>query len=371
MSRASTLAKAIGSGGITNVADSAVTYPKLSSDVQGDMNQFKNRIINGAMVIDQRYSGGTIGAITGSAYTVDRFGIIRVGGTSTLTPQQSTTAPEGFINSLIVTAGSGATPSGTEERSLFHRVEGLNCADLGWGTATAKTVTLSFWVRSSLTGTFGVSLTNSAFTRSYVASYTINAANTWEQKTITIAGDTSGTWLTSNGIGISIYWDLGVGTTYSGSATGAWQGAGYEGLTGGTKLSATSSATFYITGVQLEKGSTATSFDFRSYGTELALCQRYYQTYTNLPVPFNANGNNGLNGYLSLVYPVVMRAAPSASGSSVVYKQNATGITVTSISGISTNAGFLDQFFGNAASNPGYTLPTAVYFGSLTLSAEL
>jgi hypothetical protein len=338
MSRASTLAKAIGSGGITNVADSAVTYPKLSSDVQNDMNMFKNRIINGAMMIDQRYSGGTIGAITGSAYTVDRFGIIRVGGTSTLTPQQSTVAPEGFINSLIVTAGSGATPSGTEERSLFHRIEGLNCTDLGWGTATAKTVTLSFWVRSSLTGTFGVSLTNSAFNRSYVAAYTINAANTWEQKTITIAGDISGTWLTSNGIGISIYWDLGVGTTYSGSATGAWQGAGYEGLTGGTKLSATSSATFYITGVQLEKGSTATSFDYRPYGTELQLCQRYYYTFggdsaNNLPGNGQCYSTTAFNN-LCVAFPATMRANPTLSYSSLSdwYVQNASGGGLTPLS---------------------------------------
>jgi hypothetical protein len=271
---------------------------------------------------------------------------------------------------MLITSLSAYSVGSGDYFQASQPIEGFNVADLGFGAAGASTVTISFWVRSSLTGTFGGCLKNGASNRSYPFTYTISSANTWEQKTVTIAGDTTGTWATDNSRGMQAVFSLGMGSTYSGTAN-AWASANYGSATGATSVVGTNGATFYITGVQLEKGSTATSFDYRPYGTELTLCQRYYQTYTNLPVPFNANGNNGLNGYLSLVYPVVMRAAPSASGSSVVYKQNATGITVTSISGISTNAGFLDQFFGNAASNPGYTLPTAVYFGSLTLSAEL
>jgi hypothetical protein len=264
------------SGGTTVVAVTS-TGASVTGLLEGSTNYtgFKNRIINGAMVIDQRYAGAS-GAVTGAAYVVDRWRIIRVGGTSTLTCGQSSTAPTGLTNSFLVTAGSGATPATTEERSLSQPIEGFNVSDLGWGAAGAQSITISFWVQSSVTGTYGLLLGNGAGNRGYVASYTINAANTWEYKTVTVAGDTSGTWLKTNGNGLTIYWDLGTGPTYSGAVTGAWQASYFEGLTGGTKLSATSGATFYITGVQLEKGSTATSFDVRDYGRELMMCQRYY-----------------------------------------------------------------------------------------------
>ena len=149
---------------------------------------------------------------------------------------------------------------------------------MGCGAAGSSSVTLSFWVRSSLTGAFGGSVRNSASDRSYPFSFTVNAANTWEQKSVTIAGDTSGTWLTDSGIGLNLTFSLGTGATFSGTA-GAWAGANYTSATGATSVVGTSGATFYITGVQLEKGSTATSFDYRPYGTELALCQRYYEQY--------------------------------------------------------------------------------------------
>jgi hypothetical protein len=314
---------------------------------------FKNRIINGDMSIDQRNAGASV-TLTGGQYTLDRWLGIRVGGTSTLAVQQSTVAPTGFTNSLLVTAGSGATPSGTEERSLNTRIEGFNVADLAWGTANAAPVTLSFWVRSSVTGTFGVVLGNGGFNRSFVTSYTINAANTFEYKTITVPGDTSGTWLTNNGIGLSVYWDLGVGTTYSGSATGSWQGSGFEGLTGGTKLSATSGATWYMTGVQLEKGTVATSFDYLPYGTELALCQRYFCSsfpigsavvngvttgqVSSSVIPYNTAGSytNNMN------FPVAMRATPTI----VIYS---TGQVASS-----TNFEYFDGTWRQATSSPTY-----------------
>ena len=236
---------------------------------------FKNRIINGAMMIDQRNNGASI---TGNDYTfpVDRF-LISTSQGSKLTAQRnagSVTPPAGFINYLGITS-SATTSVGASDYFLFSQIiEGLNCADLGWGTASAAPVTLSFWVRSSLTGTFGGSIRNSPDNRSYPFSYTISSANTWEQKAVTIAGDTSGTWLTTNGVGIKVSFGLGVGSTLSGT-TGSWSGSTLFSATGATSVVGTNGATFYITGVQLEKGSTATSFDYRPFGTELALAQRY------------------------------------------------------------------------------------------------
>jgi hypothetical protein len=193
-----------------------------------------------------------------------------------MTAQQSSVAPAGFTNSLLITTTSADASLGATQFSLLaQRIEGFNIADLGWGTANAQPVTLSFWVRSSLTGTFGGSFGNGSFNRYYAFSYTINSANTWEQKSITVAGDTTGTWATNNGIGIQVNFGLGVGSTYSGAA-GSWGSSALFSTTGATSVIGTLSATWQVTGVQLEKGSTATSFDYRPYGTELALCQRYY-----------------------------------------------------------------------------------------------
>ena len=245
----------------------------LASDSQ--YTGFKNRIINGAMVIDQRNAGASVTPVDG-AFVTDRwkFGVSQA---SKFTSQQSTTAPTGFTNSLLITSSSAYSIVAGDYFNFQQRIEGFNTADLAWGTASASAVTLSFWVRSSLTGTFGGALSNNSSNRSYPFTYTISSANTWEQKSVTIAGDTSGTWATNNSIGILASFGFGVGSTYSGTA-GAWAGAYYLSATGATSVVGTNGATFYITGVQLEKGSTATSFDYRPYGTELALCQRYFET---------------------------------------------------------------------------------------------
>jgi len=272
---------------------------------------FKNRIINGAMVIDQRNAGASV-AITQATgtYTLDRYRIYEETSGS-ITVQQSSTAPAGFINSLLVTVTSAdATLGATEQTVIQQPIEGLNVADFGWGTANAATVTLSFWVRSSVTGTFGGSFSNDGVSRSYPFTYTINAANTFEQKTITVAGDTSGTWLTTNGVGIRLYFSLGAGTTYSGTAN-AWAATQYVSATSATNLIGTNGATFYITGVQLEKGSTATSFDYRPYGTELFLCQRYYWKTPYYVIAYRGIGTTSIQG--NAAAPAAMRTAPTVT----------------------------------------------------------
>ena len=251
---------------------------------------FRNRIINGAMVIDQRNAGASITPSGTSQFSVDRWINFTTQSGKYSTQQRSTdssasnyeanSAPAGFVNSIKVTSLSAYSIGSGDEFNILQQIEGYNIADLAWGTASASTVTFSFWVKSSLTGTFGGALQNNAQTRSYPFSFTINSANTWEQKSITITGETSGVWVVNNGIGIKVAFGLGVGSTYSATA-GAWATGNYWSSTGATSVVGTNGATFYITGVQLEKGSTATSFDYRPYGTELQLCQRYCIKYIN------------------------------------------------------------------------------------------
>jgi hypothetical protein len=276
----------------------------------GNASIMKNRIINGAMVIDQRNAGASV-TPTDNQYTLDRFNF-RVSQSSKLTCQQnagSVTPPIGFTNYLGITSSSAYSIVSSDYFVLDQNIEGYNVSDLNWGTANAKTVTLSFWVRSSLTGTFGGVLGNSAFDRSYPYTYTISTANTWEFKSITIAGDTSGTWVgATNGLGLRVRFGLGVGSTYSGTA-GAWAGAGYSSATGATSVVGTNGATFYITGVQLEVGSSATGFEYRLYNQELSACQRYYQVLEN-----RGEYASGVTGSISLpivTFSTSMRASPT------------------------------------------------------------
>jgi len=335
---------------------------------------FKNRIINGAMMIDQRNAGA---AITATGYSVDRWQYA-ASVASKASVAQSTTVPSGFINSISVTSSSAYTVGSGEVFVLRQTVEGLNIADLGWGSASAATVTLSFVVRSSLTGTFGGALLNGAENRSYPFSFTISSANTWETKQITIAGDTSGTWLTTNGAGIKVTFGLGVGSTLSGAA-GSWSGSTYYSATGATSVVGTNGATFYITGVQLEVGTTATTFDFRSYGTELALCQRYYQkSCSQTAVP--TNGANTFtstvschgtsNGYSpNIRFQVTMRAAPTIPSNQWQSFNGTSWLawTTTLPAGIA-DCGFFMDLSGGFSSTQGYSY---LLRGDWTASAEL
>lgn len=276
----------------TSIATTAFVSTAVSNAVAAGFG-FKNRIINGAMMIDQRNAGASVVVANNNAYVVDRFRYLNSAGS--VTCQQSTTAPAGFSNSISLTVGSVNTPGAADFQTLRHIIEGLNVADFAWGTASATPITISFWVRSSVTGTYSVGLRNSALNRAYVATYSINAANTFEYKTITISGDTSGTWLTTNGAGIYIDFSFGTGSNNEITA-GSWQASSAFAATGEVNWISNAGATFYITGVQLEKGSTATSFDYRPYGTELSLCQRYYQKSYNTDV---APGTNTTVGYVT------------------------------------------------------------------------
>ena len=282
----------------------------------------RNRIINGDMRIDQRNAGASG---TANQYTVDRFAYFGAAASKGTWQQNagSVTPPAGFTNYWGFTSSSAYTVGATEQFNLYQPVEGFNVSDLAWGTANAKTVTLSFWVRSSLTGTFGGSIYNSAVNRSYPYSYTISSANTWEYKTITVSGDTSGTWLTTNGIGLYLNFSLGAGSTVSGTA-GAWAATRYDSATGATSVVGTNGATFYITGVQLEVGTAATPFERRQYGQELALCQRYYEkSYDTTVAPGSAtvtgstfvigNGTTSSNQGNTIAFAAEKRATPTIS----------------------------------------------------------
>ena len=292
----------------TNLQHASATSPNITLGSDGSVavgggnispqTGFKNRIINGDMRIDQRNAGASVTAtaVTTATYTVDRWAYY-VTQASKFTIQQnagSVTPPSGFTNYLGVTSSSTYSITSSDRFSIQQPVEGFNMADLGWGTANASPVTMSFWVRSSLTGVFGGALLNDG-TPSYVSypfSFTINTPNTWEFKTINIAGPTTGTWQSGNSRGIQVIFGLGVGSTLSGTA-GAWAAGVYIAPTGATSVVGTNGATFYITGVQLEKGSVATPFEFRSIGQELALCQRYYQKSYNVDVAPGTNTTSG------------------------------------------------------------------------------
>jgi hypothetical protein len=312
-------------------SQNTVSYSTLNSDNQSKLGiSFKNRFINGACVIDQRNNGAQLSAaqVANFAYITDRNYVFGSQSAKFSAGQNagSVTPPAGFVNYSGMTSASSYSVLSSDYFWFGQKIEGYNIADLNWGSVNAKTITLSFWVRSSLTGTFGGSLQNSDQSRSYPFSYTISAANTWTQVSITVAGDQSGTWLTTNGIGVLVNFGLGSGSTYSGTAN-TWQSGLYIQPTGTVSVVGTSGATFYVTGLQFEVGTQATTFTTAggSYGAELTLCQRYYyKTFPQDIAPANGAGFTSgigvppigtaytISALRSLIiFPQVMRATPS------------------------------------------------------------
>ena len=346
----------------------------------GDASIMKNRIINGAMVIDQRNAGASVTPANG-AYTLDRW-IYQASQASKVSIQQnagSVTPPVGFNNYLGVTSLSAYTVGSAETFVVSQRIEGFNTADLGWGTANAKTVTLSFQVYSSLTGTFSGVFGNSNATRSYPFTYSIPIANTWTTISVTIAGDTSGSWVgATNGVGIVVYFSLGTGSTLSGTA-GSWSANGYYGATGATSVVGTNGATFYITGVQLEVGSSATGFEYVNYQTSLANCQRYYwqqNSETSFAGIASGQMNATTTARLTLRYPQIMRATPTISMTtygSFIVNQGGTDLTPSAMTPYANSQSALIDVTTNAGTaGRGATLIFAnVSTGSIQATAEL
>lgn len=355
---------------------------------------FKNRLINGNMVIDQRNAGASVATSSGVyVYTLDRW-IANYSQTSKYTVQQTPSATEtgyatrvaaGFTNYLAVTSSSAYSVGSSDYFSMGQKVEGYNMADLAWGTSNAKTVVLSFWVYSSLTGTFGGCVGNGSFNRSYPFTYTVGSANTWTQVSVTIPGDQSGTWNSTNGVGMSINWGLGVGSTYTAPA-GSWTAGGYISANSAVNVVSTNGATWYVTGVQLEKGVAATAFDFRSYGQELALCQRYYwrlmgstgqQPAITTMAMYTATSSYGV-----VYFPVPMRANPTSSYSLLsdflVYSNGGSKTPTSILSGTAqgdttVTCAEINTTFGSSftAGNAGWLRCISTTTGYLEYSAEL
>jgi hypothetical protein len=327
-----------------------MAYGTVNTDIVADSSGgklapissvFRNRIINGAMVIAQRGTSGT--ATSAGSIVLDRFGLYSSNTTPAVT--QSSDAPAGFSNSMLWTQSSAATRTSTDYYEIYHKIEGYNVADLNLGTANAKTVTVSFWVKSSVTGTYSVALTNSGATfQNYVSTYTINSANTWEQKNITVAGSTAGTWNITNGSGLEVWWDLGTGSNYQTSTLNSWITGTRTALVSTSQVgfAQTSGATFYLTGVQLEVGSSATGYEYRQYGTEFDLCRRYFErfspsvNYQNYASGQAFSSTSALGNFYFYPKRAAVTVAYPAASNFLIYNNTATGILATSI-----NAGTL------------------------------
>jgi hypothetical protein len=341
----------------------------------------RNRIINGAMVIDQRNAGASVANdTTGTQYSLDRWNIYGTSA-SKFTIQQNAgavTTPVGFSNYLGATSSAATAVSGANTYLIVQNIEGYNIADLAWGTANAKTITISFQVYSSLTGTFGGALVNSAQNRSYPFTYTISTANTWTTISVTIAGDTSGTWLTTNGVGIRTIFSLGTGSSLSGTA-GAWAGAQYYSATGATSVVGTSGATFYITGVQLEIGTSATPFERRLYNQELANCMRYFEklignAYTALGAGY-AYTTTATRYYVAWQVPKRTNATVTLSAANTFYTQGSgvdTNPSAVSVVGGPSTSSFLMAATGTYTAGAGFTiLDNGTSATTIQISAEL
>lgn len=372
---------------VTINGTSGVTFNDASSQNTSAFTggfAMRNRIINGAQVINQRNATVT----AASTFVTDRWQVDNLTTSGAVSFAQNSTAPAGFTNSLKITVTTADAAVAASDIVEFRQwIEGYNTADFSFGSASAGTFTISFWVNSSVTGTYGVSFRNSAADRVYVSTYTVNAANTWEQKTITVAGDTTGTWLTDNGRGLGIAFCVMGGSNFQGTAN-AWGSTNNRTTSAQANLLATINNTFYITGVQLEKGSTATNFDYRPIGTELALCQRYFEkSYTQDTVP----GATGQSGYITstigtntmlsaqshctIFFAVEKRTSTPTmtcygfSGGTSVVSNGSSGVNLAANSGILNSRGTRNaSFYNNAGSQA--TNSGAVIF-HFTADAEL
>jgi hypothetical protein len=335
----------------------------------------RNKIINGAMTIDQRRAGAALTPAANGDFLVDRF-VFSATQTSRFFGGQnynSVTTPAGFTNYAGVQCSTSQALGASDFFGILQRIEGFNVADLAWGSASAVPVTLTFRVYSSLTGTFGGSIRNNGATRSYPFSYSVASANTWTTVSITVPGDTSGTWLTNNGMGLQISFGLGVGSNFSGTAD-AWAASSLLSSTGAVSVVGTQFATFYITGVQLEAGDTATPFEHRSYGAELALCQRYYWGFGYTSQLWRYANHIDSTSIFSTHFdlPVTMRAAPTVSTGTFTYRAGSS-YTNGTVSSTETNQGMVRIVMScpSAPNTAGYGALMLLSNNAWSASAEL
>lgn len=346
----------------------------------------RNRIINGAMLVDQRSSG----TLTNQGFPADRWQYATnvASKLSVAKNLNSITPPQGFANCIGIQSSSSYSSGANEYFGLYQPIEGLNLIDLALGSATGSYITVSFWTRSSLTGTFNIALSSQyGANATYSATYTINNANTWEQKTITIPPTALGTWAKDNTLGMMMWFDLGSGSTYQGTGN-TWSTGYVLRATGTQSIVGTNASTFYVTGVQLERGTVATPFEQRPYGTELALCQRYYyKSYNQSTAPGTASAqptntawvvDTGALNRIFFVsgakFAVAMRTAPSTvayysedgtSNNVSVYNNSASKLAISSTP--TPTDGNLSEYL-QLSSNATAGLP---YVFSFTASAEL
>jgi hypothetical protein len=370
---------------VTNSGSEAGAFSTLtvnSNNISAENSLgFRNRIINGDMRIDQRNAGAAVTGLTGGSYTVDRWTAFQNYGT--VTRQQSTTAPTGFVNSFYTTVTSTASVSSSSIYSIVQSIEGTNVSDLAFGSASAKTITISFQVRSSVTGTYGIFIRNSAADRFYASTFSISSANTFEAKTITIAGDTGGTWLTTTGIGLTVGVVLGAGTTRQGTAN-TWTASSNGPYTTSSQVDwmSNSGATFYITGVQLEVGSVATPFERRDYGRELAMCQRYCYAFTSAggygSTPIVGANQTTTLARTTFSFPTTMRGSPTTtfSAANTFLVQEINGAANRTVSAVATDSTSNQNIFINFTISSGTAGASVLVYDNnanakITVSSEL
>ena len=337
---------------------------------------FRNKIINGGMAISQRGTSAISNVAATNTYGTDRWHIYGSSASKMTTTQttSNSNAVQGFPYSTLITSSAATTPGTNDYYGVRQYIEGSNIADLAWGTAGAKPIVISFWVRSSITGTYSLSLFNSGNNRTLISTYTISAVDTWEKKTVYInAGETTGTWETGNGIGMQVWFDLGSGTNTNGTA-GVWNTSLLTRTSGSVNWIGTSGATFYITGVQVEQNYQPTPFEQRPIGVELELCQRYYQRMID-PAGVGVNAGTTTVARITFSLYTRMRVAPTSTMSGTLnFYNGASTPTATSINSVfnSVSYGQFDFLIsGTGATGQAMVMYTTGGSQYIDFSAEL
>lgn len=356
---------------ITVNGTTGLNFPDGTSQPTAGFVPFRNKIINGDMRIDQRNNGSAVSINTaGNTYVIDRWRANAVGG-GVFSLQRSTLAPPGFSHSILATVTTADSSVASGDFYHFRQsIEGFNFSDLSFGTASAKSVAISFWARSSVVGTYTVLLRNEAGNRGNLSTYTISSANTWEYKTITVAGDTSGSWSVDNTSAAILSFCLGNGSSQT---TGSWLSTVSEGASGMTQWISTNGATMYITGVQLEAGESATAFERRTYSTEFSMCRYYFKTvrHDGYRAAIQAtNAGAGGTPYFHISTGEIMRATPTITSlgpnlSTAIYGSGTTARSTgyDPVSGGMSVRGYVTGF----GSSPGEVMGDV----NLQLNAEL